>query len=118
MRLLARGCLVLAGALLHAALLLLPVLLWGQGLRSLADPGVAAFLVLATLLYAADAVKDLRKTAAQPAWEAAAATDQPTVHLLALLTGLALLVVFWIALAARSERRACRSVGNRQSGRA
>ncbi len=101
MRLLARGCLVLAGALLHAALLLLPVLLWGQGLRSLADPGVAAFLVLATLLYAADAVKDLRKTAAQPAWEAAAATDQPTVHLLALLTGLALLVVFWIALAAR-----------------
>ena len=61
---------------MHAALLLLPLLLWGQGLRSLSDPGVAAFLVLATLLYAADAVKDLRKTAAQPAWEAAVAISQ------------------------------------------
>ena len=102
MRLLTRGCLVLAGALLHAALLLLPVLLWGHGLRCLADPAVGEFLILASMFYAADAVKDLHKNAAQPAWDAAtAATGQPTVNRLALLTGLALLAVFWVALAAR-----------------
>jgi protein-S-isoprenylcysteine O-methyltransferase Ste14 len=101
MKLLTRGCLVFAGALLHAALLLLPVLVWGRGLRSLADPAVLAFLVLATLLYAADAVKDLRQTAEPRAWDAAAATGQPMVNRLALLTGLALLTVFWVALAAR-----------------
>ena len=51
------------GAFLHAAVLLLPVVVCGHGARCLADPAVVAFLVLASMLYWADAVKDLRLSA-------------------------------------------------------
>ena len=87
---------------MNAVLLLLPALAWGHGPTCLADPPVAVFLILATMLYAADAVKDLRNTAVQPVWDiGTASAGQPAVNRLALMTGLALLTVFWVALAGR-----------------
>jgi protein-S-isoprenylcysteine O-methyltransferase Ste14 len=115
MRLLTGKCLVFPGALLHAALLLLPAAACGRLPRCLADPAVAAFLILATMLYAADAVKDWRIGAEQPAWDAAAAASgQETLHRLALLTGLALLAAFWVALVSRVGR-ASPAMGWRQA---
>ncbi len=95
------ACLVLAGALLHAALLLLPATVCGHGLHCLIDPAVVAFLVLATLFYGADTIKDLRNGVEQPAWDIAVATGQGMLQALALATGLALLADFWVALATR-----------------
>ncbi len=90
---------------MHAALLLLPAVACGHGLGCLADPAVVAFLVLATMLYGADAIKDLRNGAEPSACDTAAeANGQDMAHRLALLTGLALLATFWIALAARLGR--------------
>jgi protein-S-isoprenylcysteine O-methyltransferase Ste14 len=95
------GLFVLAGAVLHAVFLLLPALVCGEIFHFLADPTVAIFLIMATLFYGADAVKDIRD--AGPAqWHAAHATPSPEIaHRLALLTGLTLLTTFWVALAAR-----------------
>jgi protein-S-isoprenylcysteine O-methyltransferase Ste14 len=89
------------GALLNAAILVLPALACGQAI-CLADPPSMAFLFLATLFYAADAIKDLRDVERPATAElAAAARNQDVTKRLALLTGLSLLAVFCCALGAR-----------------
>ena len=102
MRLLTRGSLVLAGALVHAAILLLPVLAWRHGLRSLADPAVAAISAPGQpALRGLTPSRTCARRRAAGLGRRPAATGQKTVNRLALLTGLALLAVFWVALVAR-----------------
>ncbi len=92
-------CLILAGAGLNVALLLLPAMLCQPFGQLLLDPVVALFLVLATCFFAADASTVLRPDEADGRRESSACT---TTAVCAQLMGLAILAVFWTGLVERS----------------
>lgn len=90
---------IVLGAPLHAALLLLPALIAGHLATTLARPEVLVFLLLATAFFLADL------PTVDPATPRADRPDGRT-SVLALATGLLLLLIFWAGLgtASRPER--------------
>jgi protein-S-isoprenylcysteine O-methyltransferase Ste14 len=90
--------LVLVGGLVHAAVLVAPAVALGLGGRLAGDPAVWTFLLLASAFYLGDAARAESPWSRRPCQ----AAGQRTVLLLAGMTGLALLAIFWTGLLGRA----------------
>jgi protein-S-isoprenylcysteine O-methyltransferase Ste14 len=95
---------LIVGGVLHAAILLLPLIATGHAAAAIADPAIQLFLLLATAFYLGDAaaVEDRGRTARPRSFPPNFRPSQTQTLRLALVTGASVLAIFWIGLVCRA----------------